>query len=135
LKKIKMNHSTQGSPDGMRVLNYQKNYEYEVPDGLATAFITMGAAKAVGARERKAVRAAPENAAMSSAPENAAQKPKPPKPEEGPVIRVYQLAEELDLPSKKVMDAARKIGIFTRAPASGLSDDEVKRIKKVLKKK
>jgi hypothetical protein len=129
LKKVKMNNSTQGSPDGMRVLNYQGGYEYDLPDRLAKSFVEMGAANYVTVRERKSIQAAPENAAMNRAPQNAET-----ATEEAPHIRAYQLAEELDLSSKEIISIAKKIGIFVRVPASGISKDEVRRIKNSLKK-
>ena len=146
MKKVKMNYSTQGSPDGMRVTIYQGGYTYDLPDRLADSFIGIGAACLAvppQSRKRKSVVAAPENAAVNAAPENAAvnttSKDDTPKPEKKKkieplsVTRVYQLAEELDISSKAIIKTASKIGIYARAPASGLSNDEVKRIKKALK--
>jgi hypothetical protein len=137
-----MNHSTSGSPDGMHVLNYQGGHEFkipsQIPEKLALAFIGMGVAEEINStpkpRERKAISAAPENQAMNAAPENAKAKSTEEKPDQEKVIRVYQLAEELDIPSKDVIKAAKQVGIYARAPASGLSEDEVKRIKMALKK-
>jgi hypothetical protein len=137
-----MINSTQGSPDGMRVVIYQKGYEYDLPDKLATAFVEIGAGDyIIPVRQRKSIQAAPENAAINAAPENAniraseAKKPSVEEVDDKQVIRVYQLAETLDVPSKEIIAAARRVGIYARAPASGISKDEVDRIKKALKKK
>ncbi len=138
MKKVKMNYSIEGSPDGMRVCIYQGGYEYDLPDKLADVFINIKAAEHVEVRKRKAVSAAPQNAAVDVAPENASV-PKPvvdkDEDEKTFVVRVYQLAEELDVSSKDIIETAKKIGIYARAPASGLSDEEITRIKKELKKK
>lgn len=135
MRKVKMINSTNGSPDGMRVLIYQKNYEYVLPDKLAKAFVEeMQAAEYVdggSGRKRKAMPAAPENAAINAAPENAAAS----ELDEKPVMRVYQLAEKLDVATGYIIKVARKLGIKATAPASGLSDDHVKLITKEIRSK
>ena len=51
---IKMKQTTKGSPDGKNVLEYVKDREYQMPDGLAKTFIGMGVATEVTHKAKEA---------------------------------------------------------------------------------
>ena len=53
-------------------------------------------------------------------------------PEEPPMIRVHQLANELGISNRSILNKAQALGIEATAPASGLSNEEVKRLKDAL---
>lgn len=137
MPKIIMKDTTPGSLDGIKINNYIADREYTVNDALAKAFISMGVAEYV--REEKFVRTTPENKMVESSPDNkvaessdeiikeAEKSDNTSKP-----LRVYQLADELGVSSKKVLRIAKKLNIHVNAPTSGLSEEEEKRIKSAL---
>ena len=51
---IKMKQTTKGSPDGKNVLEYVKDREYQMPDGLAKTFIGMGVATEITHKAKEA---------------------------------------------------------------------------------
>ena len=53
-------------------------------------------------------------------------------PEDPPMIRVHQLANELGISNRSILNKAQVLGIEATAPASGLSNEEVKRLKEAL---
>ena len=123
MPKIKMDVTTQGSNDGRKVNHYLAGQEYEVCEGLAKNFVDdQGIATRVKI-ERKAMTAAPENASMKKAPKN-----KDADKEKISVMRVYELAKKLDVPSKQIIQAAANLDISATAPASGLSESEIELI-------
>ena len=50
-------------------------------------------------------------------------------------MKVHELAKELELSSKDLMDKLKKIGIEAKSHLSTLEDDEIKLIKEKLAKK
>ncbi|MFH1998722.1 MAG: hypothetical protein ABIK28_03530 [Planctomycetota bacterium] len=86
--KIKMKQSKQGSPNGIAVMMYSANKEYDIPEDLALSFLRQGLAESVkpmpaapndtlegdpdGDKEpkKKDPKGAPENKARKGAPEN-----------------------------------------------------------------
>lgn len=56
--KLKMLETRSGSPDGVSTVLYEKDREYELPDGLACVFIKEKWARTVG---KKDLGSAPEN--------------------------------------------------------------------------
>lgn len=151
---IKMLKTTPGSPDGFYTKMYEEGKEYtadiDIPPRLAKTFVEDMKKVAVYVTEGKAMPVAPENAVIETAPENKVEEPKtveekpkekehgwePPqkKDKKGKVMRVYQLADELDIPSKDILIAIENIGIYARNAASGLSEEEVAKLKSALKK-
>ena len=149
---MRMKKTTPGSPDGFGTVMYEEGREYrvdvDIPASLAKAFVVdMEVAEYV--TEGKAVPAAPKNAAVKAAPENKVEAPEtvekpeekehgwePPKKKDkkGKVMRVYQLADELDIPSKDILIAIENLGIYARNAASGLSEEEVAKLKSALTK-
>lgn len=149
MPKILMKVTTPGSPDGIKINNYVVDREYDIKDTLAKAFISMGVAEYV--REEKFVRIAPENKMVESSPDNKVAessdedsvvggdsvvdnsteiiKEAEKSDNTNKTLRVYQLADELGVSSKKILRMAKKLDIFVSAPASGLSEEEAKRIK------
>ena len=144
MPRIKMLRSTPGSEDGLSTNLYLKDHEYDVPHELALAFIThMGVA--VQVRVRVANPEPSEKAVIEKVPEI---KVEPVKPvvlvtEEEEVIkekesvkefepkntRVYEVANELKIPWKEVIEIAQKLGIEVRVAQAGLTDSEVEKIK------
>ena len=143
-----MKESIEGSPDGMRVVIYQKGYEYSLPEKLADAFVDQmkvavfvsNKKEAVSppsssSRKRKAVTAAPENAAVTAAPENAAVTAAPENANgDRSFIRVYKLADDLDVSSKDLLKTAKALGISVGSVQAGLSKKQAAQIKKALKR-
>ena len=149
MPKIVMKITTPGSSDGITVNNYVAGRKYPVGDALAKAFISMGVAEY--AKEEKFVRIAPENKMVESSLDNKVAESSDEDSVVGgdsvvdnsggiieeaekldntsKALRVYQLADELGVSSKKILRIAKKLGIFVSAPASGLSEEEEKRIK------
>lgn len=150
---IKMLKTTPGSPDGFYTKMYEEGKEFtvdiDIPPRLAKTFVEDMKKVAVYVTEGKAIPAAPENAVMEAVPENKVEEPEkveekpkekehdwepPKKKDKGKVMRVYQLADELDIPSKDILIAVENLGIYARNAASGLSEEEVQKIKTALKK-
>jgi len=121
--KIKMGVTTQGSNDGITIHRFLAGQEYVVSEGLAKNFVDDQEIATRVKIERKAVVAAPENKALGNAPNN-----KDKDDEKVSVMRVYELAKKLDVPSKAVIMAAIELDISAGAPASGLSESEIELI-------
>ena len=45
-------------------------------------------------------------------------------------MKVYDLAKELDLTSKEILEKAKKLGINAKSHLSSLEDDDVEKLKK-----
>ena len=45
-------------------------------------------------------------------------------------MKLYELAKELNLTSKELLDKAKKIGIEVKSHLSGLEEDDVSKIRK-----
>jgi len=119
MPKIKMLVDAQGCSDGFTARLYKRGQEYEVSKALANNFvIQQGVAEPVPILQRRSVPAAPENAMVTAAPENKSMES----------LRVFQLANRLGISSVEVIKLAKKLGIIARAPASGLSEEDVNRI-------
>lgn len=119
MPRIKMKTTAQGSSDGFTVLAFKQGEEYDVSPKLAQNFVIhQGVAEAV---TRRGVVAAPENTAIEFAPKN--------KDTEKKNTRVFQLADELNVDSKRIIKVAGDCGVSVTAPASGLTDEEVEKIK------
>lgn len=152
---IRMLKTTPGSPDGYYTKMYEEGKEYtadiDIPPRLAKTFVEDMKKVAVYVTGEKAVPAAPENAAIKVAPENKVEAPKtveekpeekehgwePPKKKDksdGKVMRVYELADQLGIASKDILIIVENLGIYARNPASGLSEEEVAKVKAALKK-
>ena len=92
--------------------------------------------------EKTVVEAAPENKAVLTEEEAEAENPevieeKAPEEEKkqddtAPTLRVFQLADELGVKTKKVLKAANKLNIKVTAAASGLTEEEAEKIKKAM---
>jgi len=141
--------------DGVHISLFQQGVEYPVADKLA-AMLVYKLKVATFVRER-AMPAPSEKAVIDEAPEIKAEwkieettqeeaviedepEAKPEIgdgqeeaiPEEGPMIRVHQLAIELGISNRSILNKAQALGIEATAPASGLSNEEVKRLKDAL---
>lgn len=44
-------------------------------------------------------------------------------------IKLYELAKEMDIPSKDLLERARKIGIELKSHLSVISDEDIKKLK------
>jgi hypothetical protein len=122
MPRIKMKVTTQGSSDGFTIERYERDKEYDVSPRLAQNFcVQQGIATPVP--RKRAVASAPENKMIPVAPDNKEAK------EASATTRVFQLADELGVSSKDVIESAKKCGIVVATPVSGLSDEEVEKIK------
>ena len=151
MAKIKMLKTAPGSPDGIHVLKYQANAEYDIPDRLAGTFVSLRVAVYVPPPVIKP----PETQLIESAPEKKevfeefAGEDDVDEEEEielhellgsdnnakdKKIMRVFQLAKELGKPSKKIIKVANKLGISVAASSSGLSEEDVERIKETIDK-
>lgn len=119
MPRIKMKASAQGSLDGFTVTLFKQGVEYDVSSKLAQNFVIhQGVAEAM---TRRGVAVAPKNKAIESVPENKGAGKKE--------LRVFQLADELNVSSKQVIKAASDCGVPVTSPASGLTEEEAERIK------
>ena len=48
-------------------------------------------------------------------------------------IKIHELAKKLEVETKKVLDAAKEAGIDAKSHLSAITEDEAKRIEKLLK--
>ena len=132
--KIKMLKTTAGALDGISIRKFEKGLLYEVPvqisDYLAKLFLKMEVAE-IAAVPRKR-NPAPSETAVIDPPEIKVE-PEP-EPVEKPkvIMRVFQLADELNMSSKDLIKLAKENGIHAPAPQSGLSEVEVNKIKESL---
>ena len=131
MPKILMKASTPGSVDGITVLLFLKDREYDVTDRLAKAFVTdMKVAELVQEEISPPVeivrqRTTPtpsEKTVIVSAPEVKDKK-------ESKSTRVYELAGELKKSWKDIVKMAKKFGIGVDRAQSGLTDSDIKKIK------
>ncbi len=152
MPKIKMLITTPGALDGIHIKNFEKGLLYSIPDQisvyLSNLFLNMGVAE-----EIKIVRQRGLNPSETKPNTPSETKELPlgknqkilddmdkennddEKKEESKkivVMRVFQLSDELNIPSKEIIKVAKGIGINVTAPASGLSEEEVDKIKKEL---
>lgn len=147
MPKIIMKTTTSGSLDGIHITDYIAGREYDIDSKLSSSFISMGVAAHVRTRKKvdpiieQTVESLLESKSILSSPENKMIKVPPDKKEKDKkeenskekTTRVYQLADELNISSKEILKIARKLGIFVRVSASGLSKEEEERIKSELK--
>ena len=49
-------------------------------------------------------------------------------------IKLYELAKEMDIPSKDLLERVKKIGIELKSHLSVISDEEAQKIKKAFNK-
>ena len=125
MPRIRMKVTAQGSSDGFSVGVYRQGEEYDVSPRLAQNFvIQQGIAEPV--RRRRAVETSPENKMVADSPDN-----KDAKKEM--FARVFQLADELGVASDEIIRAAKECGIVAATPISGLSGEDVKKIKAKMK--
>lgn len=142
MPKIKMLQTTQGALDGIHIKLFSKGIPYNIPDqitqSLADLFLDMGVAKV--ARERKPIE--PDNTSKDLNPtetkdddleledqDDEIDDEIDDEPKKVVIMRVYQLADELDFSSKEIIELANDLGIHAPAAQSGLSEEEVTKIK------
>lgn len=135
--------SIAAAEDGIHVRKFATGEEYLVSDRLAKILIEdTGSAELVieeepkqFMRQQKQISEAPEKTVIEKAPENAMIKESPKNKQEKKVrMRVFQLADELSVGSKIIIKIAKELNINVAKVQSGLSSDEVERIKVRLKK-
>ena len=142
--------TTVGALDGIHLRKFEAGVPYSIPDQitqkLADLFVKMEVAKVY--RERVLPIAPPEIKPVAPPEIKIVEPESDPEiieeddstvvigeTEEVPkksIMRVYQLAEELDVASKVIIETATALGIHAPAVQSGLSQDEVDRITKGL---
>ena len=148
MARIKMTQTIAGCMDGIVAKKYIKDTEYaidgnEINQRLADMFLNANAAVII--RERKPVLEAPEKAVIEEAPQKkvmsvsesmkkarAKKEDQPDKKETESAIkttRVFHLANELKVSYKELVKLANKLGIKAKAAQSGLSENDVKKIK------
>jgi len=91
--------------------------------------------------EKTVIEAAPENKAVLTEEETEAENPevieeRAPEEEkkqvDAPTLRVFQLADELGVKTKKVLKVAKSLNINVKASVSGLTEEEAEKIKKAM---
>ena len=126
--------------DGIHIRLFQKDQEVVIERELGDLLVNkLKAATFIRERtmpepsERAVLEGAPEVKEPSSIPEET-EKENLPENEKGPedYIRVFQLAKELGVSNRLILNKAKDLGIVATAPASNLSDEEIARIKKAL---
>lgn len=105
---VKMKCDAEGSQDGITIKLFKKGQEYNLNLNLANNFVkdqrvaTFVAQKIKIDKEIKMMKV-PENK-MANVPENKENL------DEGLSLTVFQLSDEMKIPSKKIVKAAKKIG-------------------------
>ena len=150
MPKILMKFSTPGSVDGFTTRLYLKDQEYDLPEGLAKTFaVDMRVGNYVRVRkEPDPVLVPTETAVEEKVPEIKIEPKKvieviekkkevetkePISEVESKNTRVYELANELKVPWKEVIEIAQKLDINVRVAQAGLTDSEVEKIKSARK--
>jgi len=159
MAKILMSQTMPGSMDGITTNLYIKGQKYEVDEDqisqkLADIFVnakwaTVVRERTVAPAETAVVQKAPEiKAEPEEAPEKLETKTEleteeesaqafsdqPEAPHELKTTRVFELAQELEIPYKEVIKLAADLDIYVKVAQSGLSDSEVKRIRESFEK-
>jgi len=134
LPKIRITKTMPVAVDGIHIRLFQAGLEEDVEKDLANLLVyNLKIASFV--RER-AMPEPSERAVVESAPEikeeTVEEKSEETGEEDNPYIRVFQLAKDLGVSNRLILNKAKDLGIAATAPASNLSDDEVKRLKKAL---
>jgi len=155
--KIKMLITTPGALDGIHIKNFEKGLLYSIPDQISVylkdLFLKMGVAEEVNITRQRGLTPSetkpsnPSETKKSLEEENQKilddfdkeddEKEKEEKNIEEParviVMRVFNLTDEIDKTSKEIIAIAHDLGINVSAPQSGLTQDEVDRIKNSIK--
>ena len=126
--RIKMNITAQGSSDGIIISNYKEGCEYNVSERLARNFVEDQRIAERVLMIRRKTPAPSEKAVVEKAPE--VKKKEGKEEEKKRSLRVYQLADELDVSSADIIAVAKKLDISVSAHTSSLSGAEVERIEK-----
>jgi len=134
LPKIRITRTTPVALDGVHVRLLQKDQELDVESDVAKMLVyDLRIASII--RERTMPEPS-ERAVVESAPEikeeGTEEKSEETGEEDNPYIRVFQLAKDLGVSNRLILNKAKDLGIAATAPASNLSDEEVKRLKKAL---
>jgi len=134
MPKIRITRTMPVAVDGIHIRLFQAGWEGNVEDYIAN-LVVYKLKIATFVRERTMPEPS-EKAVIESAPEvkeeEIEEKPEETEPEEPPYIRVFQLAKELGVPNRLILNKAKDLGIAATAPASNLSDEEAKRLKDAL---
>ena len=112
--------------DGIHIRYFSSGWEGEVEASVADLLVNQLKAATI-VRERTLPEPS-ERAVIESAPEIAEEEPK--KPEED--TQVFQLARDLGISNRAILNKAKDLGISAAAPASKLTGEEVARLKKAL---
>jgi len=132
MAKVKMLVLTAGSEDGIHVRRYEKDREYEINDRLAGYFSGMGAATII--RERKMAPGPSDNKMMEGSPANKRSEQDEAETEKQLGVRIFQLADELSMPLKKIFAAAKDLGMKTLEASSEITLEEAAKIRAKLGK-
>ena len=132
MPRVKMLVLTAGSEDGIHVRRYEKDREYEINDRLAGYFSGMGAATII--RERKMAPGPSDNKMMEGSSANKQSEQDEAETEKQPGVRIFQLADELGVPLKKILAAAKDLGIEVSGPSSEITLEEAAKIRAKLGK-
>jgi len=134
MPKIRVTRTMPVATDGIHIRLFQAGLEDDVEVDVANLLVYK-LKIATFVRERTMPEPS-EKAVIESAPEvkeeEIEEKPEETEPEEPPYIRVFQLAKELGVPNRLILNKAKDLGIAATAPASNLSDEEAKRLKDAL---
>lgn len=134
MPKIRITRTTPVAVDGIHIRLFQAGSEIDAEKDLANLLVyNLKIASFV--RER-AMPEPSERAVVESAPEikeeTTEEESEETGEEDNPYIRVFQLAKDLGVSNRLILNKAKDLGIAATAPASNLSDEEVKRLKKAL---
>jgi len=112
--------------DGIHIRYFSSGWEGDVETSVADLLVNQLKAATI-VRERMMPEPS-ERAVIESAPEIAEEEPE--KPEED--TQVFQLAKDLGISNRAILNKAKDLGISAAAPASKLTGTEVTRLKKAL---
>jgi len=134
MQKVRILRTESVAVDGIHIKLFKKGHELTLDKYIAEKLVKIKVAEFIRTRARVApeepvIIAPTEKAVIESAPE----KKEGIKPElEAEAMRVHEMAKKFSMPSRGILNAAKKLGINANAPANKLSGKEVDKIKKYL---
>ena len=133
MPKVRITQTVPIAEDGIHIRKYASGWEGEVSEAAARILISIGAAQIV--RTRLAPSEQPEVAPSGTTViEGAPEKKEAVKSTVPAVIRVWQLSDEIGVSSKRIIEIAVTLGIEATVPMSGLTTENVNKIKAELEK-
>ena len=134
MPKVRITKTTPIAEDGIHVRKYSAGWEGEVSEAAAALLVSCGAATVMmetNIMRRTAPTNEPPVPSEGIEPQGPSEKKEDPEPA---VMRIWQLSEETGVSSAKLLQIAKRINVSVTGPMSGLSNEEINKIKSELEK-